>query len=274
MGRKLPPPIHGDRVVFDKYVELGRCAAKTAAFYSKGKPNVYPSRKQVAAAVKRHEDGTSAEYWTNSHKKPGGRPPYLDKIAFDNLRAAAQASALRRDFIRPLNSQCDELIKQERKKMLVRLQFEDDEELINMQKYPISDKTLNRYKDQIWPSKEKANYIAEHRDIVKAEIRNSISCLAVAGFTFSSTNPECIATSDHFAVRRNPNGDIQVIRTADGSQELMRSQNLQAGHDGGDARAADTGASVTLPIHATMTKAMKMVSIVSEVWDDQIRPLN
>ena len=266
--RPLDPPIAGDRAIYQKFQALGNCATKTAKYFNKGE-NVYPSRKQVAAAVERHEQGTSADYWIKRHQKPGGRPPLLDHIALDNLKGLARRTTIARKFVRPLEVQCDVIIETERKQMLMRLGFESAVDLINMRDYPISEKTLLHYKDIIWPKKESAGYVAEHRDIVKAEIRNMISCAAVGGYIFDTHNPACVCTSDHFAVRRNPNGDVQIIRTTAESQQLMREQNLQAGHDGGRGGAA-VGASVTVPVHATMVKDFKLVAIVSEIWDDQM----
>jgi len=268
-AKRLPAAqIVGDAVIYRQYLKDGEIAKKTATFFNRGQANVYPSRKQVAAAVARHLAGTSAAYWTKVHRKKGGRPPILDCIAKDNLKAEARASARRRDFLRPTPEQCINSIHEERKRMLVRLGFEDSEDLINMldSKYDVSQKTLDALVNEIWPSKEKAGYIAARREEVKREIRNNISCAAVAGFTFSHTNPACCATSDHFAVRRNGFGEIQVIRTADGSQELMKEQGFSAGHNQGSQ-----GASVTMPIHATMTKALQMVALVGEVWDDQLQ---
>lgn len=46
----------------------------------------------------------------------------------------------------------------------------------------------------------------------------------------------------------------------------MQEQSLSAGHSDKGAE----GASVTMPLHATMTKALQMVALVGEVWDDQI----
>jgi hypothetical protein len=267
-AKQLPgAQIVGDAVIYKRYVELKQVASHTAKYFNKGQNNVYPSRKQVDAAVKRHLDGTSASYWTNAHRKPGGRPPILDNIAKDNLKGQARQSMIRRDFIRPTPELCAIDIEKERKKMLVRLGFETREDLINMldPKYSVSQKTVDKLIDEIWPKKEKSSYIAERREEVKREIRNNISCAAVAGFTFSHTNPACCATSDHFAVRRNANGEIQVIRVADGSQQLMKEQGLSAGHG-----VSSQGASVTMPIHATMTKALQMVALVGEVWDDQL----
>ncbi len=152
--------------------------------------------------------------------------------------------------------------------MLVRLGFEVSEDLINMRdpRYQVSQETLDNYVNEIWPKKEKAGYIAARREEVKREIRNNISVAAVGGFTFSHTNPACCATSDHFACRKMADGQIQVIRTAEGSKDSMQEQSLSAGHS--DKGAG--GASVTMPIHATMTKALQMVALVGEVWDDQI----
>jgi hypothetical protein len=269
MTRKKPvpgPQIVGDKVVYDQYIKCNHNASSTSFFFTKGQ-NVYPSRKQVDAAVKRHEAGTSAAYWTATKQK-GGRPPILDHIAKDNLKGLARQSQQRRDFIRPLQPACEEFIHAERKRMLVRLGFESREDLINMRdpRYHVSQQTLDNYVNEIWPKKEKANYIAARREEVKREIRNNISCAAVGGFVFSHTNPACCATSDHFACRKMADGQIQVIRTADGSKESMQEQSLSAGHS--DKGAG--GASVTMPLHATMTKALQMVALVGEVWDDQI----
>jgi hypothetical protein len=268
-AKKVPESqIFGDAVVYREYIKHFKNASSTAHFFNKGRPNVYPSRKQVTAAVERHLAGTSAAFWTNAHRKPGGRPPILDHIAKENLKALSRQSAQRRDFIRPVPEECHKEILEERKRMLVRLGFEDRVDLINMldPKYTVSQKTLDTLTDQIWPKKERAGYVAERREEVKREIRNAVSCAAVAGFTFQHTNPVCCATSDHFAVRRNANGEIQVIRVADGSQELMKEQSLSAGHN-----QTTQGASVTMPVHATMTKALQMVALVGEVWDDQLQ---
>jgi hypothetical protein len=263
----LAPQIYGDKVVYERYVLCQSNACKTAKFFGKGRPNAYPSRKQVAAAVERHLAGTSAAYWTASKQK-GGRPPILDHIARDNLKRMARQSQIRRDFIRPIPLECEALILEERKRMLVRLGFEAREDLINMRdpRYQVSQQTLDNYVDEIWPKKEKAGYIAARREEVKREIRNNISCAAVGGYVFSHTNPACCATSDHFACRKMADGQIQVIRTAEGSKDSMQEQSLSAGHhDKGSG-----GASVTMPLHATMTKALQMVALVGEVWDDQI----
>jgi hypothetical protein len=270
MTRRKPvpgPQIFGDKVVYDQFIKCKGNASKTSKFFTKGKPNVYPSRKQVNTAVERHLADTSAEYWTASKQK-GGRPPILDHIAKDNLKGMARQSAQRRDFIRPLQAACEDLIHQERKKMLVRLGFETREDLINMRdpRYQVSQQTLDNYVNEIWPKKEKAGYIAARREEVKREMRNNISCAAVGGFVFSHTNPACCATSDHFAVRKMADGQIQVIRTAAGSKDSMQEQSLSAGHNDKGAE----GASVTMPLHATMTKALQMVALVGEVWDDQI----
>ena len=273
MTRRKPvpgPQIFGDKVIYDRYIRLRENACDTALFFNKGAPNVYPSRKQVAAAVARHlkGPGVSAAYWGEAQKKKGGRPPILDHIAKDNLKGLARQSAQRRDFIRPTPVDCEALIHAERRKMLVRLEFEHDEALINMRdpKYKVSQQTLDNYINEIWPKKEKSSYIAERREEVKREMRNNISCAAVGGYVFSHTNPACCATSDHFACRKMADGTYQVIRTAEGSQDLMREQSLSAGH----SNQGVGGAAVTMPIHATMTKALQMVALVGEVWDDQI----
>ena len=57
MTRRKPvpgPQIFGDKVIYDRYIRLRENACDTALFFNKGAPNVYPSRKQVAAAVDRH----------------------------------------------------------------------------------------------------------------------------------------------------------------------------------------------------------------------------
>ncbi len=125
---------------------------------------------------------------------------------------------------------------------------------------------MQAYVDEIWPAKAKAGYIAARREEVKREIRNNVSCAAVGGYVFSHTNPACCATSDHFACRKMADGQIQVIRMADGSQVMMQEQSLSAGHN----QQGASGASVTMPLHATMTKSLQMVALVGEVWDDQI----
>jgi hypothetical protein len=78
MTRRKPvpgPQIFGDKVIYSQYIKLKQNASDTANFFNKGVANVYPSRKQVASAVKRHLAGTSASYWTKAHKKKGGRQP-------------------------------------------------------------------------------------------------------------------------------------------------------------------------------------------------------
>lgn len=222
MTRKKPvpgPQIFGDKVVYEQYIKCKHNASETSKFFTKGLSNVYPSRKQVDAAVKRWLAGTSADYWTATKQK-GGRPPILDHIAKDNLKGLARQSSVRRDFIRPKETECEALIHAERKRMLVRLGFETSEDLINMRdpRYQVSQQTLDNYVNEIWPKKEKAGYIAARREEVKREIRNNLSCAAVGGYVFSHTNPACCATSDHFAVRKMADGQIQVIRTADGSK--------------------------------------------------------
>ena len=80
----LAEEIFGDKVVYERYLLCNSKAATTSRFFSGGRPNVYPSRKQVDAAVKRHlaGPGVSAAFWARTRSKPkGGRPPILDHIA-------------------------------------------------------------------------------------------------------------------------------------------------------------------------------------------------
>ncbi len=154
-AKKVPQAqIFGDATIHAHFLK-SRCYVATAKHFNKGKNNVYPSRKQVKQAIERHLAGTSAEFWTNSHKKAGGRPPILDSIAKDNLKGMARQSQVRRDFIRPLQMECEDLIHKERKKMLVRLGFEVSEDLINMRdpRYQVSQQTLDNYVNEIWPKK-------------------------------------------------------------------------------------------------------------------------
>ncbi len=96
-AKKLPQAhIVGDAVIQQHYAASKNYSA-TARFFNKGQANVYPSRKQVEAAVERMEAGTSAAFWTISHKKAGGRPPILDNIAKDNLKGMVRQSQVRRD---------------------------------------------------------------------------------------------------------------------------------------------------------------------------------
>jgi hypothetical protein len=65
-AKKLPQAqIVGDAVIQQHYATSKNYSA-TARFFNKGQANVYPSLKQVIAAVERMEAGTSAAFWMHS----------------------------------------------------------------------------------------------------------------------------------------------------------------------------------------------------------------
>jgi len=179
--------------------------------------------KKVSRAVDRMKQGASiAHVKAVKNKSRNGRLPALDIIAITNLKDLAWRTAVQRLFIRPTEAECKILIQQERAAMLVRRGKASRIDLVDMNLYPISPETEMSYINSIWPEDEEARHISGHRDKVKREIRNNISCCAVAGYVFEHTNPDCIETSDHFAVYRDANGDIQIVRSAAGSGQMMR----------------------------------------------------
>jgi hypothetical protein len=240
--------------------------------------------KEVSRAVERMKEGSSiAHVKAVKDKSRNGRLPALDIIAINNLKDLAWRTAQQRLFIRPTEAECKNLIRQERAAMLVRRRKASRIDLLDMNLYPISAETEMSYINSIWPEDEEARHISGHRDKVKREIRNNISCCAVAGYVFSHTNPDCIETSDHFAVYRDSNGDIQIVRSAAGSGQMMRDSGFSVGFDGakkkkrkrnkdktGGDGSASTDANVKLPIHASFTMSKKVVALIAEIWDDQV----
>jgi hypothetical protein len=266
MTRKKPRPADnpkvGERTLLKWYDEAKSNANEAARKHATKNEYVAALAKEITRAVQRRQSGEEPAI----KKSKGGRTPSLDLVGLRALKAIAKQTAVERRFVQPKIEECKKMLHDERRRMLVRLRRASSAELVDMKLFPIDEKTEMKWINSIWPEEEKANYVAEHRDAVKKEIRNNIACCAVTDFVFSSTNPDCICTSDHFAVYRDSSGEIQVVRMAAGTGKEMRKEGWSVGHGGSNEAAAN----VKLPVHASMTMSKKVVSLISEVWDDQL----
>jgi hypothetical protein len=278
----------GDRVLARKWKEAGKNCNEAARRLLKEDATdneINAFAKEVSRAVDRMKKGTSVEH-VNAVKNSSrlGRLPALDIEGIKRLKALAWRTAQQRSFIRPTETECKEHIKTERAHMMVRRGMASRFDLVDMNLYPIAPSVEMSYLKSIWPEDEKARHVSSHREQVKREIRNNISCCAVAGYVFDHTNPDCIETSNHFAVYRDTAGDYQVVRSAAGSGQMMRDSGFSVGFDGqaekkkrrgkkdktGGDGSASSDANVKLPAHASFTMSKKVVALIAEIWDDQV----
>jgi hypothetical protein len=258
-------PTYGDRVLLKWYDDAGKVANEAARKHVTRPEHLKALAKQITRAVQRRTEGGDAALPSHAKSK-GGRTPGLDRPGKKALQNIARRTAVQRNFIRPDEAECKRLIHEERARMLVRLGKASAVDLIDMNAFPIDAKTEMKYIMEIWPEKEEVAYKSAHRDEVKREIRNNISCCAVTDFVFRNTNPCCIETSDHFAVYRDATGALQSVRSAAGSGEAMRKEGWSVGHGG----SGDGAASCKLPVHGSMTMAKQIVALIAEIWDDQL----
>jgi hypothetical protein len=262
------PPRIGDRLVYEEWLKNKKSNRQTAKVLQKGDPKAYPTRKQVADAVTRHENGTSAEFWTKKQKSNVGRLPVLDEIAIRILVDEEEERKRANVIVRLKTAECHEAIYRERYNMVVRLGYETSLATFDPLKYAVSERKLCEYRQLIWPETKNSKPVTAARERAKAEIRNAISCVAVAGSVFKRTNPSCILTSDHLACYLDKHSQIQLTHAAEGSQAAMRKQGLSIGCA---ADEFDSEGNVKLPCHCTFTKAGESVSVIAEIWDDQLR---
>jgi hypothetical protein len=265
------PPLLGDRIIYEEYVKQKEDASKTSEALRK-EGSTYPTRKQVAKAVKRMLDNTSAEYWVRKQKGAQGRLPVLDAIGIQNLVDEAERAKNENRIIRLNVKQAHDEIMRERLNMIVRLKRETSLDTFDRKKYDVSERKLNEYMGKIWPEQFGSKPVTDSRDKAKSEIRNAISCAAVAGSVFERTNPECILTHDHMACFIDKNHTIKITVAAEGSQAAMRRQGLSIGHQ--QEADIDAEGNVKLPCHCSMTMSGKFVSCIAEIWDDQILASN
>lgn len=267
--RKDGKPRIGDKLVHEAWLRHDKSNRATAKELQKGDPTAYPTRKQVADAVKRHEDGTSAGFWTKKQKSNAGRLPVLDDVAISILLLEEEERKSINAIARLRTDQCHADIYRERYNMVVRLGHETSLATFDPLKYKVSEKKLREYTKIIWPETRSSKPVTAARERSKAEIRNAISCVAVAGSVFKRTNPGCILTSDHLACYLDKHSQIQITHAAQGSQAAMRKQGLSICYAASDE--VDSEGNVKLPCHCTFTKAAETVSVIAEIWDDQLR---
>ena len=271
LAKKKPGPhIIGDRVIYEEYLRQKKDSSATAKALELANPvnTSCPSRKQVAAAVQRMLNNTSAEYWTKKKKASSGRLPVLDDTGLQILRDEARAAKEENRIIRLSKPDAHAAIMRERLLMMVRLGRESSLETFDPKKYAVCERKLDEYVDKIWPEQRKSKPVTDAREKAKAEPRNAISCAAVAGSVFERTNPDCILTSDHMACFIDKNSTMQITVAAEGSQASMRKQGLSIGYQQ-DPDLDDEG-NVKLPCHCSMMMSGKRVAVIAEIWDDQI----
>ena len=289
---KLPFHEFGDRSVCNKYEELGSDAVATSKHFDAlasqmEPPKRGPTRKMVKTQVDRHRAGE-----TEIHRKrqrelaaqpAGGRMPALDEIGMQFLKDEAERLRQMNAIIRPGQLECYDKIRQQRLLMCVRRRLATSVDVLDAQKYELTDRTMRNLAQIIWPEQRFVKTGTLRREAAKAEPRNAISCAVVGGSVFDRTHPDCILTVDHMAVYIDSKSQMQLVFAAAGSGKDMRSQQLSmaAGPDsvpGGAAAAAadavDGGegpeGDCKMPIMCAMTMSGKVVASLAEIWDDQL----
>ena len=221
------PQVFGDLVIYRKYVEYRNNGARTARFFNKGVANVYPSAKQVVAAVERHINGTSAAYWTNSRSSNAGRMPVLDAQGIKTLQDEEAARKQEERLVRLTTAECHRDIMRERCKMVVRRQLETSLETFDPLKYKVTEAKLKEFTHKIWPERRSSKPVTDSREKAKNQLRNAISVAVVGGSVFRRTNPACIITMDHMACFIDKHNRVQITHAAAGSQAEMRKKVSQ-----------------------------------------------
>jgi len=95
--KKDAPPFHefGDRIVYNMWEKLGKDCTATSAHFEKEAAAMLPikrgpTRKMVDRQVKRHESGGTLDYLAQRNDPPAGRPPALDEIGKNVIKAEEQ----------------------------------------------------------------------------------------------------------------------------------------------------------------------------------------
>lgn len=281
---ELVPPVEfhtfGDRSIFNLFESLGRCRVKTSAELCRQAaafepPKRGPTRKMVKKAVDRHQRGETEEHLrqlrNRVRKPPGGRLPALDAIGLNFLKEEAEELRRTNAIIRPGQEELYKKILDERLKMVVRLNMESSVDVIDPKKYELSDRCLRSLARKICPEQRFVKRGTLRREEAKAELRNAISCAAVAGSVFRRTSPDCIVTSDHLAIYINSKEQLKVVFAAAGSQDSMRKQKMSMAHADIASEESSEG-DVKLPCMCSMTMSGRVISCIAEIWDDQLRP--
>jgi hypothetical protein len=159
------PPLLGDRIIYEEYVKQKEDASKTSEALRK-EGSTYPTRKQVAKAVKRMLDNTSAEYWVRKQKGAQGRLPVLDAIGIQNLVDEAERAKNENRIIRLNVKQAHDEIMRERLNMIVRLKRETSLDTFDRKKYDVSERKLNEYMGKIWPEQFGSKPVTDSREPV------------------------------------------------------------------------------------------------------------
>lgn len=247
----------GNRSIYNKWITCGKNAEETARQLVLGKSGA----RQVRRAVEQHEQEQAG---TRDVAPAKGRTPMMDVKALYNLKRRAEQEKRELHIIRPNLLECKRLILVERKKMLVRLKKVEHVDLCDetLRNYPMDEKTELKYINIIWPEKNKSRGAAENREAKKWEIRNFISCAAVAGSVFDTTNPDCIITNDAFAVYLDENGKMEMTYAAEGSSQVMHEQHLSIG-----TKNKKFVAKAKLPVFGSIAMSGWLISLIAEVWD-------
>jgi hypothetical protein len=264
----------GDRVIHDKYIEMGCDAVNTSKHFCNEAagmqpPKKGPNRHMVKAAFLRHENGETLAYLQRKRTREWerGRLPALDDVAIQAIKAEAEHAKNENRILRPQRDEAWARMKLERLRMVVRLGVETSMAVFDHSKYDLTERTMHNLAKLCYPEQKFSKHGTTRREAAKMEIRNAISNAAVAGSVFKHTNPDCIVTTDHMAIYIDSSDKLALTFAAAGSQESMRQQGLSIA---AASPEEESEGNVKLPICCSMTMSGKLVSCVAEVWDDQL----
>ncbi len=264
----------GDRVIHDKYVEMGHDAVNTSRHFcaqaaGMRPPKKGPNRHMVKKAFERHKNGETLAHLQRQRTRDWerGRMPALDEIGIQAIKAEAEQAKRENRILRPQRDEAWARIKKERLDMVVRLGVESSLVVFDHSKYDLTDRTIHSLAKICYPEQKFNKHGTTRREAAKGEIRNVLSNVAVAGSVFQHTNPDCIVTTDHMAIYIDSSDKLALTFAAAGSQESMRQQGLSIAAASPEEEAEGN---VKLPICCSMTMSGKVVSCVAEMWDDQL----
>ena len=223
----------GDRVIRDKYVEMGHDAVNTSKHFcaeaaAMRPPKQGPNRHMVKKAFDRHENNETLDYLARKRTREWerGRLPALDEVGIQAIKAEAERAKRENRILRPSREEAWARIKKERLDMVVRRGVESALDVFDHSKYDLSERTMHSLAKLCYPEQRFSKHGTTRREAAKGEIRNALSNLAVAGSVFKHTNPDCIVTTDHMAVYIDNSDKLALTFAAAGSQESMRQQGL------------------------------------------------
>ena len=223
----------GDRVIHNKYIELGRDAKSTSVYFCAEAAAMEPSkkgpnRKMIKAAFDRHENGETLAHLQRKRSREWerGRLPGLDDVAIQAIKAEAEQAKRENRILRPQREEAWARMKLERLRMVVRLGVETSMDVFDHSKYDLTERTMYNLAKICFPEQRYSKHGTTRREAAKMKIRNAVSNVAVAGSVFMHTNPDCICTTDHMAVYIDNKDKLAMTFAAAGSQEAMRQQGL------------------------------------------------